>query len=42
MKAKKSKDKTTRRSANDLTAKKVLDVKGGAVAKAKLGELSMN
>jgi hypothetical protein len=42
MKAKKSKGKTTRRSANDLTAKKVRDVRGGTVAKARLGELSLN
>ena len=42
MKAKKIQDKTTKRSANDLTPKKARDVKGGTVAKAKLGDLSMN
>jgi len=42
MKPKKSKDKTTKRSANDLTPTKPRDVKGGTVAKARLGELSMS
>jgi hypothetical protein len=42
MKAKKSKDKTTRRSANDLMPKKARDVKGGTVAKVILAELSMS
>jgi hypothetical protein len=42
MKAKKSKGKTTKRSAKDLTPMKARDVKGGTVAKAKLAELSMN